>query len=160
MIIDLGSGYTLSSERAASSHGVPVLVFEGRDYGPADILPCGILAGTLVKTRAPHLAPEGEPADFWRQFIRGPWGKGVACQDLVVYQEGGLLAVLTWESSKSTGDRPVLRLAGKDYTAAEVPAILARPVGEWVQEWAAQADRTDAEREAARRFLGAGECEG
>jgi len=79
--------------------------------------------------------------------------------DVVVYDEGGLLAVLTVNSSASSYGRPVLRLTGHgavlgDYGPGDRVPVLSRLAGEWVREWAAQPERTAAEREAARRFLG------
>jgi len=40
MEIKIGQ-FTLTTEHSASSHGIPVLVFEGEAYGQGDILPDG-----------------------------------------------------------------------------------------------------------------------
>lgn len=73
MKLDMADGYELSNERAACCYGLPVLVFDGQDYGPADVLPSGELAGSIVKTRGPHLYPDGAESALWRSFVRGPW---------------------------------------------------------------------------------------
>lgn len=39
----------LTTEHAASSYGVPVLVVGGEAYGPGDALPSGFPAGDLVR---------------------------------------------------------------------------------------------------------------
>jgi hypothetical protein len=39
---------TLTTARAESSYGVPVLVIEGEAYGPADMTPAGVTGAELV----------------------------------------------------------------------------------------------------------------
>jgi hypothetical protein len=42
------STYTLTTDHAASSYGLPVLVCDGEAYGPGDILPSGESAAEWV----------------------------------------------------------------------------------------------------------------
>ena len=79
--------------------------------------------------------------------------------DVTVYDQGGLTAALTCNSSASSYGRPVLRLSGRDgligdFGPADRVELLGHVAGEWFRVWADQPGRTDEEREAARRFLG------
>jgi len=72
VIVDLCDGWMLTTDHAASSYGVPVLVKDGEAYGPADRLPSGELAGLLVKRRGIALYPAaGDDRELCLRFIRG-----------------------------------------------------------------------------------------
>jgi len=86
--------------------------------------------------------------------LAGRRAEAEAAGDVVVYAEGGLLAVLTVNSPASSYGLPVLRVEGQDYGPGDRVPVLGRLAGEWVAEWAAQPERTAGEREAARRFIG------
>lgn len=54
---------TLTTAHSASSYGVPVLVIDGEPYGPADLVPGGIIAADLVDQWAARFsAPNGAPS--------------------------------------------------------------------------------------------------
>lgn len=79
MDVDLGGGFKLTTDHAASSYRIPVLVGgDGIAYGPADRLPDGQLAGSLVKTRGLALYQEPyhtKERSVCMSFIRGDWEK-------------------------------------------------------------------------------------
>lgn len=64
MILELFNGWTLSTEHAASSYGIPVLVDRnGEAYGPADIIVHGgraISAADFVREEAARCGLEGD----------------------------------------------------------------------------------------------------
>lgn len=47
-----GMEYVLTTEHPASHYGIPVLLVNGREYGPADVLPGGDVACDVARTLA------------------------------------------------------------------------------------------------------------
>jgi len=72
----------LTTDHAASSYGVPVLVTLGAAYGPADILPSVITAGALVRAFIDNQDPgcgswgerTDEVLDLARRFLGVRYG--------------------------------------------------------------------------------------
>jgi len=66
---------TLMTDSPASSYGQPVLRVEGRDLGPADLMPAGEFAADVVRAWALGAGRSAEEREAARRFLR-QWPEG------------------------------------------------------------------------------------
>jgi hypothetical protein len=114
----------LTTDHAASSYGVPVLLIDGQAYGPGDILPSGDLAAAYVGRWSLLPGRTREDLDAVARFMAGALGSRAD-----VAQMAGVDAntVNVWESRYDDTPRPWAQTAGGNiYLLREWEAWLRR----------------------------------